>query len=46
MYSNHQTWAQHEEEKKNVREKYFENKMQENFIKYDNEKEAKNFKRI
>ena len=35
MYKNHQTWAQHEEHKKSVRDKYFETKMNESFIKFD-----------
>ena len=46
MYTNHKTWAQHEEEKKNIREKYFDNKMHEGWRKYDDEREAKNFKRV
>ena len=45
MYANHQTWAQHEEQKKNVREKYFEDKMHEQWRRADNERDAKNAKR-
>ena len=45
MYKNHQTWAQHEEQKKNVRDKYFENKMDESFRKFDYQRELINTKR-
>ena len=45
MYKNHTTWAQHEEQKKNVRDKYFETKMNETFRKVDYQRELISTKR-
>ena len=41
LYKNHKTWAQFEEEKKNLREKYFQTKMDEKFMRDDIDKEFK-----
>lgn len=38
MYKEHKTWAQFEEEKKNVREKYYESKMNDQFQRIDQDK--------
>ena len=45
MYKNHTTWAQHEEQKKNIRDKYFENKMNDAFKKTDYQRELISTKR-
>lgn len=45
MYKNHTTWAQHEEQKRNIRDKYFENKMNDAFKKIDYQRELISTKR-
>lgn len=46
MYQRHKTWAQHEEEKKDIREKYFDEKMYESHKKFDMAQEMKTTKRV
>ena len=38
MYKEHKTWAQFEEEKKTLRDKYFETKMLDQFQRIDQDK--------
>jgi hypothetical protein len=38
MYKGHQTWAQFDQEKKDVRDKYFETKMNDQFLRTDADK--------
>jgi hypothetical protein len=38
IYKEHKTWAQFEEEKKNVRDKYFDTKMHEQWSRIDHDK--------
>ena len=45
MYQRHKTWAQHEEEKKDIREKYFDVKMDQYSKKVDFDYEMKKTRR-